>query len=327
MKKRVWSLLDNRMGSVGQIRGITTALNPQDYDIEEKQIVYNCLASLPNLLKGKTLLGVTAESCRSISDHFPDLVISASRRTAPVALWIKKQSPQTKIIQLLYPDVSHHNSLKFDEIFLPEHDRYKKASGNCFYTIGSPHRVSAKALAIAKSQWEQVFSDLPHPLTAVVVGGAIKGKPFALANAQELGKQLKSLKERIGGSVLLTDSKRTGAEAEKEILAELKHIPNHSYLWGSQDPNPLLGYLACADNIVVTGDSVSMACEACGTGKPVYLFCGKNWLSAKHYRFVQSLYDNGYAVPLDENCEHFTKGKVLFPTDTIVSEIEKLFHK
>jgi len=31
MKKRVWALLDNRMGSVGQIRGITGIMNPDAY--------------------------------------------------------------------------------------------------------------------------------------------------------------------------------------------------------------------------------------------------------------------------------------------------------
>lgn len=90
MKKRVWALLDNRMGSVGQIRGVAAALNPAHYKIEEKQIAYNRLAALPNILKGRTLVGVTPDSRKQISRDFPDLVISASRRTATVALWIKK---------------------------------------------------------------------------------------------------------------------------------------------------------------------------------------------------------------------------------------------
>ena len=89
MKKRVWALLDNRMGSVGQIRGVAAALNPAHYKIEEKQIAYNRLAALPNILKGRTLVGVTPDSRKQISRDFPDLVISASRRTATVALWIK----------------------------------------------------------------------------------------------------------------------------------------------------------------------------------------------------------------------------------------------
>lgn len=121
-------------------------------------------------------------------------------------------------------------------------------------------------------------------MTAVIVGGSIKGKAFALDNARELGRQIRALKERIGGSVLITDSKRTGSRAEALIMEELKGIPAHTYLWGSQDENPIMGYWALADNIVVTGDSVSMACESCGAGKPVFVFCGHDWLTPKHCR-------------------------------------------
>ena len=326
MKKRVWALLDNRMGSVGQIRGVAAALNPAHYEIEEKQIAYNRLAALPNILKGRTLVGVTPDSRKQISRDFPDLVISASRRTATVALWIKKQSPAVKIVQLLHPDVSPANMRRFDRIFMPEHDRHKNAAGNCFYTIGSPpHRVSAAALAAAEKKWQKAFASLPRPLTAVIVGGSIKGKAFALDNARELGRQIRALKERIGGSVLITDSKRTGSRAEALIMEELKGIPAHTYLWGSQDENPIMGYWALADNIVVTGDSVSMACESCGAGKPVFVFCGHDWLTPKHCRFVQSLYDNGYAVPLQPGCEEFKQGKVLFPAFEIAAEIDRLF--
>ena len=324
MKKCIWALLDNRMGSVGQIKGVLNELNPNAYDIKEKQIKYTKLAALPNLLKGASLLGVKKESIAQINSDFPDIVLSASRRTAPIALWIKKKSPKTKIVQLLHPDVSKSNLLKFDRIFLPEHDKYKKSKGNCFYTIGSPHKVSKHVLGEAREKWQKVFAKLPKPLTAVIIGGSIKGKPFTLKNAEGLALEIKNLKERIGGSLLVTDSRRTGDEAEKIIMSYLKDIPAHTFLWGSKDENPLLGYYACADNIVVTGDSVSMACESCGTGCPVFVFCGEKWLTQKHLRFVQSLYDGGYAVPLQKGCEKFKGGKILFPAAQIAQEIDSL---
>jgi hypothetical protein len=46
----------------------------------------------------------------------------------------------------------------------------------------------------------------------------------------------------------------------------------HSYLWGESGENPYLGYLALANEIVVTSDSISMVHEASLTGKPVHLF-------------------------------------------------------
>jgi len=104
----------------------------------------------------------------------------------------------------------------------------------------------------------------------------------------------------------------------------LKDIPQYAYLWGSKDENPLIGYYACADNIIVSGDSVSMCCESCGTGKPVFVFEGKNWLTPKHSRFAKSLFDAGYAVPLTNGCEKFGGGKVLYPSAEIAAEIKKL---
>ena len=78
----------------------------------------------------------------------------------------------------------------------------------------------------------------------------------------------------------------------------LDKIPHFAYLWGDKSPNPYLGFLACADNLIVTGDSVSMCCEATGTQKPLRIFTGNNWLTPKHLRFVQSLYNKNLAADL-----------------------------
>ena len=153
----------------------------------------------------------------------------------------------------------------------------------------------------AQAEWHDKFSHLPHPITAVIIGGAIKGHPFSLENAEELAKSVANLKEKEGGSLLITTSRRTGLEAEKKIMSYLEKYPNYAYLWGSKDNNPYLGFLACADNLVVTGDSVSMCSEATAAEKDLRIFTGKNWLTPKHLRFVQSLYNNGYASDISEN--------------------------
>ena len=80
----------------------------------------------------------------------------------------------------------------------------------------------AKAYLYQK-KWQKAFASLPRPLTAVIVGGSIKGKAFALDNARELGRQIRALKERIGGSVLITDSKRTGSRARGRRSEPLGH--------------------------------------------------------------------------------------------------------
>lgn len=322
MKKVLWVLLDSRMGSVGQARGVVGFLDKDKYEIVEKQLEYTKLSALPNFLRGKTLVGVTPNSKKQITSPFPDLVLSISRRTVPVARYIKKQNPKTKLIQLMHPGKT--GLKEFDLALVPEHDKNKKTYPNIHYIVGAPHRITDTVLQEAKEKWMPEFENLPKPLTAVIVGGAIKKKEFSLENATDLGNKIRALKEKTGGSILITTSRRTGVKAEKAIMEALKDVPAHTFLWGEKKENPYMGYLACADNIVVTGDSVSMCCESCGTNKPVFVFTGKKWLTRKHIRFVASLYKNGYAVALKEHNLNFKPSKALNAATDAVAQIEKL---
>lgn len=323
MTKTIWSLMDDRRGSVGQALGVLGALDSSEFAIIEKKIVYNKLAALPNWLRGRSLIGLTKESKAEIKPPFPEFVLSISRRTAPVARYIKKLSPNTKIIQLMH--AGNAGLEEFDLVVVPEHDKNKKYCSNIHYIVGCPHRMTPKYLDDARIKWQPVFAKLPQPLTAVIIGGAIKGKPFPLEDVSEMCRQIKALKAEIGGSILLTTSRRTGSDAEKIIKAELADIPQYAYYWGDTRDNPYAGFLACADNIVITADSVSMCCEATATNRPTYLFVGgKHWLSAKHRRFAQSLLDKGYATLLGD-----TAIKVFKPQQTLnaAQEIAELIQK
>ena len=321
--KKVWILTDSRAGSNNQIRGIADLLNPSIYKVEEKNIEYNMLFGLPNFLRGRSLLGLTPASKAKLKGNFPDIAMAGSRRLAPVLRWLKYQSRgKCKIVQLLYP--GFWGRLDFDIISVPEHDRNKISGENVIYTIGSPHRITPEKLQQTKAEWQNAFSDLPRPLTAVIIGGKIKGKGFSLENAVDFAQNIKAFQAQKGGSLLITDSHRTGKEAENKMLEILKDIPSYKYLWGSHEKNPYMGYLACADNIIVSGDSVSMCCEACGTGKPVYIYSGTNWLTPKHLRFVKSLIDSGHAASLEEGQYTFSGGKNLNPAAELVKAIENL---
>jgi hypothetical protein len=72
---------------------------------------------------------------------------------------------------------------------------------------------------------------------------------------------------------MITDSARTPAAAWAAFMAEVT-VPNHCYCWGAgaSEENPYFAYLALADELVVTGESMSMLAEACATDKPVFIF-------------------------------------------------------
>lgn len=296
MKKNIWILLDNRIGSRHQAEGIADCLDKTRFTVTEKTLEYNRWAALPNFIRGTTLLGLVSESKNAISAPYPDIVLSPTRRTAPIARYIKKKHPETKLVQLGH--IGRTGIKDFTFIFAPEHDKNKFNAPNIRYTVGCPHFVTREKLDSAYQKWHDKFSTLPHPVTAVIIGGAIKKHSFSLENAERLALAVKSLKEKEGGSLLITTSRRTGTAAEEKIMSTLNAFPHYAYLWGTKDENPYLGFLACADNIVVTGDSVSMCSEATAAGKELRIFTGYDWLTPKHLRFVQSLCSKGYATDI-----------------------------
>lgn len=287
----IWVLADDRAGNVGQCLGVAEALG---LPFAVKPIRYTPLGRLPNALRGATLLGVTRDTRAGLAGPWPRLVIAAGRRTAPVARWIKHRSGAA-LVQVMDPGPGGRD--EFDRIFVPNHDGAVPAGGNVRRITGAPHRVTPAKLAEAAELWRPRFAALPRPWLGLIVGGATRRRPFTPAMAAALGAQAAALAARAGGSVLVTTSRRTGVEAEAALLAAIPQ-PRFVHAWGNPGDNPYFGFLALADALVVTGDSVSMACEACAAPAPVYLYAPEGWAAAKHARLHDELYRLGLARPL-----------------------------
>jgi mitochondrial fission protein ELM1 len=75
-------------------------------------------------------------------------------------------------------------------------------------------------------------------------------------------------------------------------------------MWDGGGENPYLGYLAFADRILVTADSVNMVCEAVATGKPVQVI-PLDGGSDKFRRFHQGLQQDGATRPFHGQFEQW----------------------
>ncbi len=325
MKKVIWALLDDRAGSVGQAKGVIQFLDKSKFDVIEKKIVYNKWAKLPNFFKINKLWGMNKKESSPLAGPYPDAVLSISRRTTPIARYIKsKTNGECKIIQLM--KIEKWEAKSCDLLAIPKHDAGKLSLPQAIYVTGSAHRTTPEVLADARKKWMPVFEKLPQPLTTVIIGGSIKGKPFTQENALAFGETVRNIWEKTGGSILITSSRRTGKEAEETIMRTLKGIPAYTFLWGEKKENPYMGFLACADRIIASGDSVSMCSESCGTGKPVLIFMGKGWLGKKHKMFCQTFFDEGYACPADaQNAIGFSAREYINPSLQIAEAISQLF--
>ncbi|PHS79745.1 MAG: nucleoside-diphosphate sugar epimerase [Rhodospirillaceae bacterium] len=292
----VWLLIDDRAGNKAQVMGVAQALGGA---CTVKTIAYNTLARLPNLMLGTSFKTLDTLSRKDLVEPWPDLVIAAGRRTAPIAQHIKKMSGgKTKLVQIMYPGGRGEDD--FCLIAVPRHDGLDKAS-NRFEIIGAPHGVTADVLEDARKVWAEKFAHLPSPHIALIVGGSTKNRTFTPTMARDLGTQARKLAKDMGGSLLVTTSRRSTVEATKALIEALGDTPTNIFKWGDTGENPYFGYLALASYTIVTGDSVSMCCEAAATNAPLYIFAPKDLITDKHARLHQTLYEQGYAKPLNGN--------------------------
>lgn len=295
----VWVLADDRPGNAGQCLGVADALG-LPYVV--KTITYGPLAALPNLLLGASLNGVSAESRSALTPPWPYLVIAAGRRTAPVARAIKRLGGgRPVLVQVMDPGPGGRDD--FDIVAAPRHDRMHPRA-NVLTITGAPHRVTPERLSEAAVVWGPRFVDLPRPRIGLIVGGSTRRRAFTEAMGRDLGTRASAMAATVGGSLLITTSRRTGAAAST-LLAALSG-PMFSYRWGTEGDNPYMGILAVADALIVTGDSVSMASEAAASTAPLYLFAPRDLVSAKHARFHDDLYRDGYARPFDGRLDAWT---------------------
>ena len=309
----IWILADDRAGNVNQLLGIAEALGEK---YECKDIRYNGWVRLPNFLRGANFVGITKESKQGLKAPFPSVVLSAGRRSFPVALAIKKLSGgKTKIVQLMNPGKLEEK--KADLLILPEHDRYKGGAKNVMQVLGTPHRVTPEKVGIEKKRWGPMLKKYPSPRVSVLIGGATKDKTFTVTHARQLVAAIKDLKP---ASLLVTTSRRTPADIVAYLKKELPE-PKFFYRFGDKTENPYFGLLSMADLLVVTGDSMSMCSECAGVGVPVMIFAPQEMVSVKHQHFHQSLYLGGYAVPVGEKPKKPVKR--LNPAHEIAQKIKK----
>lgn len=311
----VWGLVDDRTGHTGQVLGVITRLG-LPYAL--KRLEYNALAALPSALVGASLLAVDKKHSAPLNPPYPSLVIAAGRRTLPVLRFIKQHSPATRTIYLMRAEVNKD----IDLMVVPEHDNVAPAA-NLITSLAPLHAVTPDTLKAALREWEPQFANLPRPYVTLCMGGATKRGRYNAAQWREVIQRAVLLAGH--GSLLITTSRRTPIEAI-ELCKPLLQLPHVLHRWDTDKNNPYLGMLACADGVVVTGDSLSMCAEACVTGKPVFIYAAANVAPPKHQALHTALYQRGLAHPLNNASRlDWTPAAALDDVGKVANEIRTRF--
>jgi len=143
---------------------------------------------------------------------------------------------------------------------------------------------------------------LRQPRIAVLMGGDNDVFRLTPEIVTRLADQLMAL-SNAGAALMVTPSRRTGAANEALLRDKLAGITGE--IWNGDGENPYFGYLAYADAVVVTEDSVNMVSEAAATGKPVHLVSLAGG-SAKFRRFRRALEEEGVVHPFTGRIEQWT---------------------
>jgi uncharacterized protein len=277
---RVWVLRDDRPGNATQALGLAEALG---WPYEVKQLRCRRAAALHNRWLGASIAGIDRDASTPLDPPWPDLVITAGRRTAPVAEWIRAQSHgRARIVAL--GRKAGDDAERYDCVVTPGYTRLF-AHPHRIETSGPLHRVTPDALAKAREEWADRLGDAPAPRIAVLVGGTSGQYRLGPVEAAELGRACADLARACGGSLFATTSRRLGPAATDAFCSAIGKI-HFLHRWSPDDPtNPYLGLLAHADAFVITGDSESMIAEATSLGRPVAIYPlpvrrSFRWLSA-----------------------------------------------
>jgi mitochondrial fission protein ELM1 len=174
-----------------------------------------------------------------------------------------------------------------DLIWVPAHDN--RRGPNVMTTATAPHSFSPERLAALRANPPPDIAALPAPRVAVVLGGKNGVYKFADADDDRFKAALGSL-ARLGASFMVTPSRRTHQRLLQAAVDATGGSPR--IIWDGEGHNPYPDFLANADMLVVTADSVNMTGEACATGKPVYVFKPSGG-SAKFNRFHALLMQRG----------------------------------
>ena len=251
---RIWVLLGPRTGDNNQALALAEALGRP---FETRTLAYNSLQALSVWLP-PTAATLDRDSRRYLQPPWPDLVIAIGRRSVPVARWIRKQNKgRTKLVRIGHPRIDPR---LFDLVITTRQYPVPPGDNVLLLPLAMSRFSTPPELTLDEIEW---FAGPPGPHRLLAIGGATK---YWSLSAERVAQAVRSLQKRQGTLIVAT-SRRTDPAVTTAVKAALS--PSARLVEGNFPRFPVL--MSEADEIFVTGDSVSMLSEAILTGKPVGL--------------------------------------------------------
>jgi mitochondrial fission protein ELM1 len=290
-----WVLHDGKAGMASQALGLAEATG---FPFIEKRLgirfPWVCLPPQLWFLPFRA----AGDTGASLQPPWPDLVIACGRNAAMPALAIRRAGGgHTVAAQIQNPGIGR---TEFDLMVVPEHDRVR--GPRVIVTRGAVHRVTQVRLATERRRFP-ALATMPRPILSVLIGGTNRAYRLTLRRVDEIAEALAGILRSGGGSVLMTPSRRTGAAGLTLLRERLEGFS--TAIWDGSGENPYFAYLALADAVLVTADSISMISEAAATGKPVHVLDLEGG-NAKFARFHEAMRAAGITRPFSGRIESWS---------------------
>lgn len=283
-----WAVHDGRAGNRNQALGLAEAVaRVADVQVEERTLGRSGLLER---------LGFAHDP--ALNPPWPHLWIACGRRAIGASRAMRRWSRgQTYVVQIQDPRC---DPAAFDLVVTPEHDRVR--GRNVVTMLGSPNRIDAETLAAARARFDAHLLRLKKPRAAVLVGGASKRHRMDAESLAALSEALAALHTQDVG-LMITASRRTPDDARAIVNAYAGE--KNVWVYDGEGENPYFAFLAAADAVLVTRDSVNMLTEAATAGKPVLILpvAGRDGKLASLYAALQR---SGYIRPFAGRLETWT---------------------
>jgi uncharacterized protein len=228
----------------------------------------------------------------ALAPPWPDIAIATGRLSIPYIRALGRVAGASTFRVVLQDPKTGTGTA--DIIWVPRHDKLRGA--NVITTITSPHVYSRERLSELRRLIPAEIEALPKPRVAVLLGGDGGGYRYTASDVGRLCRAIASV-GALGVSYLVAPSRRTPQHLVQAVDEATRLSPR--LIWTGAGENPYPQFLAHADRLIVTADSVNMTGEACATGRPVYVFEPSKG-APKFKRFHSSLQHHGATRPLPD---------------------------
>lgn len=264
----IWTLTDGEPGNDGQVSALAQELG---WPTRRLVPALGPLSGWPFMSRGAHLRGIesSGEGQIPLEGPWPDLLLVAGRRVAPVARWIRAEARgRTRVVAL-------------GATVATPADRVDLAvTPNGGMLFPHPNRMETDRPLVAgpdvdagASAWGARLGEISGLKILVLVGSGTDRLGLDGQSAEALGRLVAESAEALGAAVLVSASRHTRREVFEGCLRGVGRpaFVHHETRDQRPEERPWAALLNAADVFVMVGLGETTLAEICVTGRPVFL--------------------------------------------------------